>query len=117
MCYEYILSTSHIIVSVMNLKRMSDQAIVKEIGNRIRNQRLLQNYSQSELATRAGISVSTIQKLEYGTASTIKTVIQVLRVLGKLESLNNFIPKPKPSPIELAKFEGKQRERASKRNN
>ena len=101
----------------MNLKRMSDQAIVKEIGNRIRNQRLLQNYSQSELATRAGISISTIQKLEYGTASTIKTVIQVLRVLGKLESLNNFIPEPKPSPIELAKFEGKRRKRASKRNN
>ncbi|MCD6565278.1 MAG: helix-turn-helix transcriptional regulator [Bacteroidales bacterium] len=101
----------------MNLKRMSDQAIVKEIGNRIRKQRLLQNYSQSELATRAGISISTMQKLEYGTASTIKTVIQALRVLGKLESLNNFIPEPKPSPIEMAIFEGKQRKRASKRNN
>lgn len=101
----------------MNFKRMSDQTIVNEIGSRIRKQRLLQNYSQSELAIRAGLSISTIQKLEYGTPSTIKTVIQALRVLGKLESLNNFIPEPKPSPIELAKFEGKQRERASKRNN
>lgn len=39
------------------------------------------------------------------------------RINWKLESLNNFIPEPKPSPIELVKFEGKQRERASKRNN
>jgi len=95
---------------------MSDSAIVKEIGIRIKKQRLLKNYSQQELASRAGISISTLQKLEYGSYATIKTIIQVLRALGKLDSLDDFIYEPGVSPIELQKLEGKPRERASKRN-
>ena len=99
----------------MNWKRMTDRAIVKEIGNRIKKQRLLKNYSQNELAERAGISISTLQKLEYGTPSSIKTLIQVLRALKEIEHLNNFIPEPGPSPIELQKLKGKIRKRASRK--
>jgi len=100
----------------MNWKRMSDNAIVNEIGTRIKKQRLLKNYSQEELASRAGIGISTLQKLEYGSYATLKTIIQVLRALKQLDALDSFIIDPGISPIELQKLEGKSRERASKRN-
>jgi len=95
---------------------MSDNAIVSELGGRIKRQRLLMNYSQQDLAERAGIGKSTLQKLEYGSSATILTVIQVLRALRQLDALDNFIPEPGISPIELQKLNGKMRERASKRN-
>ena len=100
----------------MNWKRMSDKAIVNELGNRIKRNRLLKNYSQQELADRAGVSKSTLQKLEYGSSVTIKTFVQVLRALKQLDALDNFIPEPGISPIELQKLDGKKRIRASRKN-
>lgn len=100
----------------MNWKRMSDKAIVIELTNRVKRNRLLKNYSQQELADRAGVSKSTLQKLEYGSSVTIKTFVQVLRALKQLDSLDNFIPEPGISPIELQKLDGKKRIRASRKN-
>jgi len=100
----------------MNWKRMSDKAIVYELGNRVKRSRLLKNYSQQELADRAGVGKSTLQKLEYGSSVTIKTFVQVLRALKQLDALENFIPEPGISPIELQKLNGKKRIRASRKN-
>lgn len=100
----------------MNWKRMSDKAIVNELGIRIKRNRLLKNYTQQELADRAGLGKSTLQKLEYGSSVTIKTLVQVLRVLKELDALDNFIPEPGISPIELQKLKGKSRIRASRKN-
>ena len=100
----------------MNWKRMSDKAIVYELGNSVKRSRLLKNYSQQELADRAGVGKSTLQKLEYGSSVTIKTFVQVLRALKQLDALENFIPEPGISPIELQKLNGKKRIRASRKN-
>ena len=100
----------------MNWKRMSDKAIVNELGNRVKRSRLLKNYSQQELADRAGVGKSTLQKLEYGSSVTTKTFVQVLRALKQLDALDNFIPEPGISPIELQKLDGKKRIRASINN-
>lgn len=99
----------------MNWKRMSDTAIIGELGERIKRLRLQKNFTQQELADRAGIAKSTLQKLEYGTSATMITFIQVLRALKKLDSLDNFLPEPGISPIEMQKLEGKKRQRASKK--
>jgi len=96
---------------------MSDKAIINELGVRIKKLRLLKNFTQQELADRSGIGKSTLQKLEYGSSVSIITFIQVLRALKQLDALNNFLPEPGISPIELQKFEGKQRKRASRKNN
>ncbi|MGD8934153.1 MAG: transcriptional regulator, partial [Gammaproteobacteria bacterium] len=45
----------------------------------------------------------------------LSTVIAVLRELGALEQLDSFIPDDTISPLQLAKMQGKQRERASGR--
>jgi hypothetical protein len=41
------------------------------------------------------------------------TLLGVLRALGRLENLDAFLPDPGPSPIQLAKLQGKERQRAS----
>lgn len=100
----------------MNWKRMTDHAITKEIGTRIKGHRLQKNISQQSLAKKAGLSDYTLQKIEYGENTSLKSLIAVLRVLNLLDQIEQFIPRPNVSPIDLLKLEGKKRERASKNN-
>lgn len=41
------------------------------------------------------------------------TLLAVLRALGRLESLDGFLPEPEISPIQLAELKGKRRQRAT----
>jgi transcriptional regulator with XRE-family HTH domain len=99
----------------MDYYSMSDRAILREIGRRLRRKRLDKNLTQQALADKAGLGRTTISILERGAPAGLLTVIQVLRVLGGLEELDAFLPDPGPSPLQLAKLKGRQRQRASRR--
>ncbi len=91
---------------------MTDKAIAKELGARLKKLRLNKDYSQKNIASRAGISITAVQGAEKG-ETTILTIIKIMRVLGALDQLEAFIPEPQISPIALSKLEGKKREKAS----
>ena len=93
---------------------LSDRAILDEIGSFIRNTRLEMNKTQEQLAKEAGISRFTLVNLENGKGSNLISLIQVLRMLNKLEILENFRTEQKISPIKLAEMEMKQKKRASR---
>lgn len=97
-----------------NLYLLTDQAIARDIGNGIKKRRLSKNISQNELATKAGISRSTVSEIENGRSGTLMSIIQILRALQELDLLKIFIPEVKISPLQLAKMQGRQRQRASK---
>jgi len=97
----------------MNIFGMSDKAIIKEIGRRVKRKRLERNLTQQEIADLAGISRPTVSDLERGNPFEIMTLIQVLRVLDALDEIDSFLPDPGISPLQLAKLRGKERERAS----
>jgi len=97
----------------MDIQSLSDQAIEKEIGQRIKALRLRKNISQQVLATAACTHRNVIGALENGKGSTLSTLIAVLRELDALSELDAFIPEIKISPIEILKRQGKQRQRAS----
>ncbi|MDZ7807127.1 MAG: helix-turn-helix transcriptional regulator [Gracilimonas sp.] len=99
--------------SYKNWYAMSDQAVIKQLGEFVKHHRLQQNKTQQTLAKEAGISRSTLSLLERGETVTLNTFIQVLRVLGLLERLNSFQVEETVSPIELAKKEQQKRKRAS----
>ncbi len=86
---------------------------MKEIGVRLKRERLNQNVSQADLARDAGVARKTITNLETGEGCSMTTLLGVLRALGRLENLDAFLPDPGISPIQLAKLKGKQRQRAS----
>lgn len=97
----------------MNLSARTDQQVLKEIARRIKHKRLRINMTQAEAAEKAGLHYNTLSKFEQGHDITLLTFIQILRALNELETLENFIPEPEISPIEILKRKGKKRQRAS----
>lgn len=100
-------------ISFTNWQSMSDKALTMYIGAYLKHQRVESNKTQDYLAKEAGISRSTLSLLERGETVTLATLIQVLRVLDKLNVLEAFTIKQTVSPLALAKIEKKKRKRAS----
>jgi transcriptional regulator with XRE-family HTH domain len=98
----------------MAITEMTNQEILSEMGRRLREYRLGQDLTAESLATRAGLSVTTILNAERGKNPTLETVVKILRNLGRLENLNAFLPEPTISPMELLRRgTPKMRQRAS----
>ena len=86
---------------------------LRRLGDRLRQQRLNQNLTQAELAEQAGIAPRTVRAIEGGASASMDTWLSLLRALGALEQVDQFLPEPPLSPIELAKLKGKARQRAT----
>ena len=98
----------------INLNSLTDNAIVEQLGNFIKQHRLEQNKSQAQLADEAGVSRITLVQLEKGKHVNIMTFVALLRALGVLYALDSFIVQPQLSPLQLAELDEKKRQRASK---
>jgi len=98
---------------IISWQSMADPAIVREIGGNLKQMRLNQNLSQTQLANFSGLSRITISRMEGGRAATILTIVQVLRALGKLDILNAFHEDARVSPLQLLRMKKNQRQRAS----
>ena len=97
-----------------NWYAMSDNRILQQIGEFVRHHRILQNRTQVVFAKEAGMSRSTLSLLERGETVTVATLIRVLRVLGQLQIIDEFmIIHQQPSPLLLAQAEKKKRQRAT----
>lgn len=99
---------------IMSLYGMSDKAILREIGRRLRRTRLEKNLSQQRLAELSGLNRTTISAAERKAAIGVQTLVQILRALDALDGLDAFLPDPGLSPLQLAEMKGKQRQRASR---
>lgn len=87
---------------------LSDTAILKKFGMRLKTYRISRELKQQELAVESGVSVSTIAKIENGQSVTFSLLISAMRTLGLLENLDMLVPEQKPSPMELLKMQGKK---------
>jgi transcriptional regulator with XRE-family HTH domain len=97
-----------------NWYSMSDPAIVTELGSYLKQIRLQQNLTQELLAQKAGLSRSVISEMENGkVATSLLTIIQVLRALQQLHLLDKWQIAAQISPLQVAKLSGKERLRAS----
>lgn len=90
----------------------TDDAVLAELGARLARTRLERNMSQQQLATEAGISKRTLERIEAGEESKLSNLVRVLRALGLLERIDLLVPEPLPSPIEQLKLHGRRRRRA-----
>jgi len=96
-------------------KQATDAAILGELGGRLMRIRLDRNLTQAQLATQAGISKRTVERLEAGAVATqLSGFIRVCRVLEIVERFDMLLPEPVPSPMAQLKLKGKSRRRASR---
>jgi len=104
-------------ISYNNWNAMSDDRIAMQIGEFVKHHRMQQNKTQEMLAKDAGVSRSTLSLLEKGEKVTVATLIQVLRVLDKLQVMDNFTITRQQSPLLLAREERNKRQRVVLRKN
>jgi len=94
--------------------QLSDESVLREIGGRLARLRLDRNLTQAQLALQAGVSKSTLERLESGAvAARLSAFIRIARQLGVVDRFDILLPEPIPSPVEQLKWHGKQRQRAS----
>lgn len=84
------------------------------IGEHLKALRLDQNVDQKSLAARAGISVGALKNLESGAGSSTKSLVAVLRALGREEWLSTIAPVASINPLTMPRV-ATQRQRASRK--
>ncbi len=79
----------------------TDPFILAELGQRIARLRVDAQMTQAQLAYEAGISKSTVERLEAGRSIQVAGLIRVLRVLGLVANLDLLLPAPAQGPLAL----------------
>lgn len=75
----------------MNYEEMTDEELLQRIGSKLKEIRLEQNIKQKELSEKAGLSMFSISQMETGHNTSMQSIIQVLRALGRMDMLDTFI--------------------------
>lgn len=90
--------------SYMDLYIQTNDAIMRQIGSKLKELRIERNMKQTELADASGVSVFTISSVENGKATSLLIIIQLLRALEHLDYLERFFQEEAISPIAYAKL-------------
>lgn len=88
----------------MDFYALTNDAIMRQIGTKLKELRIEKNMKQSELADASGVSIFTISSVENGNATSLLTLVQLLRALGHLDYLDSFFREETISPIAYAKL-------------
>jgi transcriptional regulator with XRE-family HTH domain len=83
----------------------------QRLGEQFRALRIAAGLDQATLAERAGLSIGAVRGLERGTGSSLKTVVQVSRSLGREDWLASIAPRVSVSPIDVARSGRRTRSR------
>ena len=93
-----------IFCSYMDLYALTNDAIMRQIGTKLKELRIEKNMKQAELADASGVSVFTISSVENGKTTSLLTIVQLLRALEHLDYLDVFFQEDTISPIAYAKL-------------
>ena len=94
---------------------MSDEVILREIGRRLVQYRIDAGLTQRELAEKAGVSNTTIERIEAGKISQMVSYIRILKILGLVEKLNTLVPDSDINPLDILRMKGQARKRVSRK--
>jgi len=95
-------------------KALSLQELESTLGESIKRLRLQKNLDRQTLCDQAGISMNALRHLETGAGATVKTLILVVRALGRIDWLTALAPQISINPLHTIR-DKTVRERASRR--
>ena len=78
----------------------SDDDILKELGERIKAERIRQKMTQAQLAVNSGVGKSTVERAESGESIQFVNIIKILRTLHQLSGLDALLPSSEMTPIQ-----------------
>ncbi len=84
---------------------------LEALGQRARQLRLLRNYQQRELATRAGVTKGTIQRFEVTGRASTESLLRIAVALAAEEPISRLFEPPKYTSIDEALARPKATER------
>jgi len=99
----------------MLLTQLSDDAIVAELGRRVALHRQSLNLAQDELADRAGVGRSTVQRIERGGSIQLSSLVKLLRALDRLDALDAVLAAELRSPVAELQRQRERRQRVRHR--
>ena len=77
------------------------------LGDQVRRVRIGRNLDQARLAELANVSVGAVSNLERGKGSSLRTLIGVLRALGRTDWIESLAPAVGVSPMQLLRSKQK----------
>ena len=85
----------------------ADSEILGEIGKRLKQRRIGNNFTQLELAKATGISKDQISKIERTGRTSLATLVAVSRKFGLLQQLLAVYETPELTPMQKYEIEQK----------
>ena len=90
---------------------LTDNAILVQIGAKLKEARVEKNLSQKDLAAACGLSAFSISQMENGHNTSLLSLIMVLRALNRLEILEELLRERPVSPVAISEYMKKHPER------
>lgn len=82
---------------------------MSELGRRLARLRKTRDMTQTEAADKAGLGRATVSRAERGENPNLLTLVRLLRVYGRLEALEAFLPEPDVSPMSMVRSAKRRR--------
>ena len=82
----------------------TDKSALALLGRRMAAFRIRCNWTQAQLAERAGVSKGTVAHIERGDSVQVLNLIKILRVYGMLDAFLAIFPDDSPSPIQILRM-------------
>ena len=80
----------------------SEEVILKIVGRRLAERRIILDLTQAQLAQAAGVAKRTVERIEQGESAQLSTLVKVFRVLDLINELDALVPIPELSDPEEA---------------
>ena len=91
-----------------HISSATDGELLALMGGRLRDLRKARKLTVTEVARLAGLNRTTVHRTEVGDNPTLMTLVRLLRVYGRLPALEDFLPPPEISPMELVRQQRKR---------
>ncbi len=85
----------------MDISLNTPAELQQKLGSGLRGLRLQKNFTQKELAEKAGVAPRSLTNLENGKGSSIETLVRALKALGATSAIENLAPAATISPLAL----------------